>query len=107
MLINQHTLLFVGDTNPAHLKHIGNIDPTCSVTDVVKDVCETAKTLCEQYCLVPPELEVEEFSAKAPNKPIQVVYVPSHLFLMLFELFKNSMRAAVKLYEDRKEGTNC
>lgn len=26
--------------------------------------------------------------AKAPKKPIQVVYVPSHLFHMLFELFK-------------------
>ena len=63
--------------------------------------------LCEQYYLVAPELEVEEFSAKAPNKPIQVVYVPSHLFLMLFELFRNSMRATVKLYEDKKEGTNC
>lgn len=30
------------------------------------------------------------FSAKAPDKPIQVVYVPSHLFHMLFELFKVS-----------------
>ncbi|KAF3812940.1 hypothetical protein GH733_019282 [Mirounga leonina] len=40
---------------------------------------------------------------KAPDKPIQVVYVPSHLFHMLFELFKNSMRATVELYEDRKE----
>uniref|UniRef100_A0AC11EGF2 Pyruvate dehydrogenase kinase 3 n=1 Tax=Ovis aries TaxID=9940 RepID=A0AC11EGF2_SHEEP len=65
---------------------------------------ETAKMLCEQYYLVAPELEVEEFNAKAPNKPIQVVYVPSHLFHMLFELFKNSMRATVELYEDRKEG---
>lgn len=27
---------------------------------------------------------------KAPKKPIQVVYVPSHLFHMLFELFKVS-----------------
>uniref|UniRef100_F7D084 Protein-serine/threonine kinase n=1 Tax=Equus caballus TaxID=9796 RepID=F7D084_HORSE len=78
MLINQHTLLFGGDTNPAHPKHIGSIDPTCNVADVVK--------------------------AKAPDKPIQVVYVPSHLFHMLFELFKNSMRATVELYEDRKEG---
>lgn len=26
--------------------------------------------------------------AKTPQKPIQVVYVPSHLFHMLFELFK-------------------
>lgn len=29
-------LLFGGDTNPAHPKHIGSIDPTCSVADVVK-----------------------------------------------------------------------
>ncbi|EPY73500.1 hypothetical protein CB1_003051001 [Camelus ferus] len=140
MLINQHTLLFGGDTNPAHPKHIGSIDPTCNVADVVKggDVAlfggvataenayETAKMLCEQYYLVAPELEVEEFNVhqedvppflcgftfpwltivvsggdpilkntkryldepKAPDKPIQVVYVPSHLFHMLFELFK-------------------
>uniref|UniRef100_A0A5F8GQE9 Protein-serine/threonine kinase n=1 Tax=Monodelphis domestica TaxID=13616 RepID=A0A5F8GQE9_MONDO len=65
---------------------------------------ETAKMLCEQYYMVAPELEVEEFHAKAPDKPIQVVYVPSHLFHMLFELFKNSMRATVELYENRKEG---
>ncbi|XP_036882215.2 pyruvate dehydrogenase kinase, isozyme 3 isoform X3 [Manis javanica] len=104
MLINQHTLLFGGDINPAHPKHIGSIDPTCNVADVVKDAYETAKMLCEQYYLAAPELKVEEFNAKAPNKPIQVVYVPSHLFHMLFELFKNSMRATVELYQDRKEG---
>lgn len=28
------------------------------------------------------------YVAKAPQKPIQAVYVPSHLFHMLFELFK-------------------
>uniref|UniRef100_A0A670I3B1 Protein-serine/threonine kinase n=1 Tax=Podarcis muralis TaxID=64176 RepID=A0A670I3B1_PODMU len=78
MLINQHTLLFGGVTNPAHPKHIGSIDPTCNVADVV--------------------------DAKAPGKPIQVVYVPSHLFHMLFELFKNSMRATVELYEGKSEG---
>ncbi|XP_004631430.2 pyruvate dehydrogenase kinase, isozyme 3 isoform X1 [Octodon degus] len=104
MLINQHTLLFGDDTNPAHPKHIGSIDPTCDVADVVKDAYETAKMLCEQYYMVAPELEIEEFNAKAPDKPIQVVYVPSHLFHMLFELFKNSMRATVELYEDKKEG---
>ena len=66
------------------------MDPTCNVTGLVKDVYETAKMLCELYYLVAPELEVEEFSAKAPNKSNQVVYVPSHLFHMLFELFKVS-----------------
>lgn len=105
MLINQHTLLFGDDeSNPVHPKHIGSIDPTCNVADVVRDAYETAKLLCEQYYLVAPKLEVQEFNAKAPDKPIHVVYVPSHLFHMLFELFKNSMRATVELHEDRKEG---
>ncbi|XP_053313308.1 pyruvate dehydrogenase kinase, isozyme 3 [Spea bombifrons] len=103
MLINQHTLLFGGDINPAHPKHIGSIDPTCNVPEVVKDAYETAKMLCEQYYLTAPELKIEEFNAKAPGRPLQVVYVPSHLFHMLFELFKNSMRATVELHEDRME----
>ncbi|XP_058041928.1 pyruvate dehydrogenase kinase, isozyme 3 isoform X3 [Ahaetulla prasina] len=101
MLINQHTLLFGGVTNPAHPKHIGSIDPTCNVADVVEDAFATAKMLCDQYYQVAPDLEIEEFNAKAPGRPIQVVYVPSHLFHMLFELFKNSMRATVELHEGK------
>ncbi|XP_063300364.1 pyruvate dehydrogenase kinase, isozyme 3 [Pelobates fuscus] len=103
MLINQHTLLFGGDINPAHPKHIGSIDPACNVPEVVKDAYETAKMLCEQYYLSAPELQIEEFNAKAPGRPLQVVYVPSHLFHMLFELFKNSMRATVERYEHQMD----
>ncbi|KAI4795891.1 hypothetical protein KUCAC02_029586 [Chaenocephalus aceratus] len=89
MLINQHTLL---------------IDPTCSVAEVVTDAYDTARMLCEKYYLAAPKLKIEEFNMKAPDKPIQAVYVPSHLFHMLFELFKNSMRATVELHEDNVEG---
>ncbi|XP_077336894.1 pyruvate dehydrogenase kinase, isozyme 3 [Lithobates pipiens] len=103
MLINQHTLLFGGDINPAHPKHIGSIDPSCNVPEVVKDAYETAKMLCEQYYFSAPELKIEEFNAKAPGRPLQVVYVPSHLFHMLFELFKNSMRATVEQHEGKKD----
>uniref|UniRef100_A0A8B9KRM0 Protein-serine/threonine kinase n=1 Tax=Astyanax mexicanus TaxID=7994 RepID=A0A8B9KRM0_ASTMX len=61
---------------------------------------ETAKMLCEQYYPAAPGLKIEEFNAKAPKKPIQAVYVPSHLFHMLFELFKNAMRATVEHHEE-------
>ncbi|XP_073680964.1 pyruvate dehydrogenase kinase, isozyme 3b [Garra rufa] len=104
MLINQHTLLFGDATCLAQPKHIGSIDPACNVAEVVRDAYETAKMLCEQYYMTAPELKIGEFNSKAPKKPIQVVYVPSHLFHMLFELFKNSMRAIVELYEDSNEG---
>ncbi|KAF4098373.1 pyruvate dehydrogenase kinase, isozyme 3b isoform X1 [Onychostoma macrolepis] len=104
MLINQHTLLFGDAACLAQPKHIGSIDPACNVAEVVRDAYETAKMLCEQYYMTAPELKIGEFNSKAPKKPIQVVYVPSHLFHMLFELFKNSMRATVELYDNSSEG---
>uniref|UniRef100_A0A674EFB2 Protein-serine/threonine kinase n=1 Tax=Salmo trutta TaxID=8032 RepID=A0A674EFB2_SALTR len=104
MLINQHTLLFGNDTNPAHPKHIGSIDPTCNVAEVVKGEDWSGAgcvSLCDSlYLIFSPCVPVKQDK----DKSIQAVYVPSHLFHMLFELFKNSMRASVELHEDSKEG---
>ncbi|ERE69284.1 [Pyruvate dehydrogenase [lipoamide]] kinase isozyme 2 [Cricetulus griseus] len=99
MLINQHTLIFDGSTNPAHPKHIGSIDPNCSVSDVVKDAYDMAKLLCDKYYMASTELEIPEVTATNANQPIHMVYVPSHLYHMLFELFKNAMRATVESHE--------
>ncbi|XP_048410132.1 pyruvate dehydrogenase kinase, isozyme 4 [Stegostoma tigrinum] len=99
MLINQHTLVFDGRSNPAHPKHIGGIDPNCDVIKVVKDASESAKMLCDQYYLTSPEILINHFNGKASGHPIQIVYVPSHLYHMLFELFKNAMRATVESNE--------
>ncbi|XP_069760765.1 pyruvate dehydrogenase (acetyl-transferring) kinase isozyme 2, mitochondrial-like isoform X3 [Narcine bancroftii] len=88
MLINQHTLIFGGTTNPAHPKHIGSIDPDCEVVNVVKDAYETAKLLCDQYYMDSPTLEVDQHNAMSGSGPVHIVYVPSHLYHMLFELFK-------------------
>uniref|UniRef100_A0A3B5KQ27 Protein-serine/threonine kinase n=1 Tax=Xiphophorus couchianus TaxID=32473 RepID=A0A3B5KQ27_9TELE len=99
MLMNQHTLIFDGSVNPAHPKHIGSIDPSCDVVEVVKDAYETSKMLCEQYYLTSPDMEIKEVNSKSPGQPIHIVYVPSHLYHMLFELFKNAMRATVETHE--------
>nr|XP_020469906.1 pyruvate dehydrogenase kinase, isozyme 4 isoform X1 [Monopterus albus] len=99
MLMNQHTLIFNGSVNPAHPKHIGSIDPSCDVVEVVKDAYETSKVLCEQYYLTSPDMEITEFNSKNPGQPLHIVYVPSHLYHMLFELFKNAMRATVETHE--------
>ncbi|TRY56646.1 hypothetical protein DNTS_030360 [Danionella cerebrum] len=102
MLINQHTLVFDGATNPVHPNTIGSIDPHCQVADVVKDAYESAKMLCYQYYLNSPELELQELNTNNRKQPISIVYVPSHLYHMLFELFKNAMRATI---ENNKEGS--
>ncbi|XP_017487782.1 PREDICTED: pyruvate dehydrogenase (acetyl-transferring) kinase, mitochondrial isoform X2 [Rhagoletis zephyria] len=96
MLINQHTILFGQFTNDQG-RHIGCLDPACQISSVVKDAYENARFLCDQYYLISPELEITEHNqhGKALN-PIRTVYVPSHLYHMLFELFKNSMRAVVE-----------
>uniref|UniRef100_A0A671MCQ9 Protein-serine/threonine kinase n=1 Tax=Sinocyclocheilus anshuiensis TaxID=1608454 RepID=A0A671MCQ9_9TELE len=88
MLMNQHTLIFDGSTNPAHPKHIGSIDLNCDVVEVVKDAYESAKMLCDQYYLTSPEVEIKQVNFEGPSDPIHIVYVPSHLYHMLFELFK-------------------
>uniref|UniRef100_A0A8C7TY40 Protein-serine/threonine kinase n=1 Tax=Oncorhynchus mykiss TaxID=8022 RepID=A0A8C7TY40_ONCMY len=118
MLINQHTLVFNGNTNPAHPNTIGCIDSLCDVTEVIRDAFESAKMLCEQYYLGAPELELKEMNCKQsrplnleeknshiilkgnkPIDPIQISYIPSHLYHMLFELFKNAMRATIETNE--------
>ncbi|XP_073927213.1 pyruvate dehydrogenase (acetyl-transferring) kinase isozyme 1, mitochondrial isoform X2 [Castor canadensis] len=75
MLLNQHSLLFGGKGSPSHRKHIGSINPNCNVVEVIK--------------------------AKSPGQQIQVVYVPSHLYHMVFELFKNAMRATMEHHADK------
>ncbi|XP_073161954.1 pyruvate dehydrogenase (acetyl-transferring) kinase isozyme 1, mitochondrial isoform X2 [Lepidochelys kempii] len=62
---------------------------------------ENAKRLCDLYYMSSPELVLEELNAKSSGHPMQVVYVPSHLYHMVFELFKNAMRATMERYTDR------
>ncbi|CAL8283137.1 unnamed protein product [Merluccius merluccius] len=98
MLINQHTLIFDGATNPVHPNTIGSIDPHCAVAEVVQDAFHSAKMLCDQYYLSSPDLFMQEISSHK-NQAVNIEYVPSHLYHMLFELFKNAMRATIEHHE--------
>lgn len=102
MLINQHAALFGADL-PGHPRHIGCIDPNCDVTGVVKDAFENAKFLCDQYYLRSPEMIIDTRNVDSSEGPISIVYVPSHLYHMAFELIKNSMRAVVENHMDANE----
>uniref|UniRef100_A0AAZ3NZ04 Protein-serine/threonine kinase n=1 Tax=Oncorhynchus tshawytscha TaxID=74940 RepID=A0AAZ3NZ04_ONCTS len=59
----------------------------------------SAKLVCDQYYLSSPDLMLQEINVNNRKQPISIVYVPSHLYHMLFELFKNAMRATIDNHE--------
>uniref|UniRef100_A0A8C9Z901 Protein-serine/threonine kinase n=1 Tax=Sander lucioperca TaxID=283035 RepID=A0A8C9Z901_SANLU len=91
MLLNQHTQTF----------NDGDMTSCCFLKTIffLVDAYENARTLCDRYYMNSPELVLEEFTVN----PTSVVYVPSHLYHMVFELFKNAMRATMELYGDAME----
>ncbi|ELU03522.1 hypothetical protein CAPTEDRAFT_19207 [Capitella teleta] len=106
MLIHQHCLLFAKNINPgsgSQHGHVGAIDPECDVMTVAQDAYENARFLCDQYYMMSPECD---FSSQCPfdkEDLITMTYVPSHLYHMLFELFKNALRAVVEFHQDKPE----
>ena len=89
---------------------VGTIDPSCQVTPVVEQAYESARFLCEQYYLSAPEMVYTAYdhskrsvnlgpgqiAQEMRNDDVSFVYVPSHLYHILFELFKNAMRATIE-----------
>lgn len=69
----------------------------CDPGSVVLDAYENARYLCDQYYLASPALKLTQHNGVEKGAPIRIVYVPSHLYHMLFELFKNSMRAVMEV----------
>lgn len=93
MLINQHQVLYADELNER--RHIGAIDPHCDVPTIIEDAFENARYLCEQYYMDAPKLELVEKNA-SKDDDLEIAYVPSHLYHILFELIKNSMRAVME-----------
>jgi pyruvate dehydrogenase kinase 2/3/4 len=103
MLIHQHLLLFSDTDN--HPRHIGCIDPACDVLSVAEDAFDSARFLCEQYYNTAPVCQFRCLDPASKSKDtkdarITMTYVPSHLYHILFELLKNSMRAIVEYHSN-------
>ncbi|CAM4866839.1 unnamed protein product [Rotaria socialis] len=103
-LIYQHTLLF-GNEFPQHPQQAGIIDPYCDVVRIVQDAYATAKHLFERASYRIPALEITSHNAcDNENSHVTIVYIPAHLYHIVFELLKNSLRATVERYGlDAKE----
>uniref|UniRef100_A0A8C5CL20 Protein-serine/threonine kinase n=1 Tax=Gadus morhua TaxID=8049 RepID=A0A8C5CL20_GADMO len=65
------------------------------------DAYQSAKMLCERYYLISPDLFLQEVNSNKKNQSVHMEYVPSHLYHMLFELFKNAMRATIEHNEGK------
>uniref|UniRef100_A0A1I7ZLR0 Protein-serine/threonine kinase n=1 Tax=Steinernema glaseri TaxID=37863 RepID=A0A1I7ZLR0_9BILA len=99
MLQNQHLVVF-GSMPPKSPHHIGYIDPSCDVANVIKMAFSDARYLCDVHYKASPALHLKCINSMKPGKMIRVVAVPSHLYHVMFELFKNAMRATVEFHPD-------
>lgn len=95
--------ILFGGSEESKGRHIGCLDPACDISAVVQDAYENARFLCDQYYLASPELVIQQYNNLDNELPVRTVYVPSHLYHMLFELFKNSMRAVMEQHDDTTE----
>jgi len=106
MLIHQHTLLFEPEADK-DTPRIGMIDPHCKVKSVIMEAFQNAAFLCEEYYDCAPDIEIKGQTlvknAKGKKVGLELVYPPPHLYHILFELFKNSMRATVETHSKAHE----
>ncbi|TNM97494.1 hypothetical protein fugu_015650 [Takifugu bimaculatus] len=106
MLINQHTLVFSGNINPAHPNTIGCIDSVCDVKEVTRgkkiEVFFLGRVVIDFKSADGVLISDVQLLTNNVREPIQISYVPSHLYHMLFELFKNAMRATIETHESSR-----
>ena len=79
---------------------VGAIDQHCNVAAVARHAAESARLLCEAKYCDSPEVIIDLPSRDDDGEP-ELCCVPSHLYHIMFELFKNSCRAVTEFHGDR------
>jgi len=84
---------------------VGTIDQTCNILNVAEDAYDAASGLCDAEYFDHPRLRASALDTSDLNPKTQgqvsATYVPSHLHHILFEIFKNSMRATCEFSEKK------
>jgi len=104
MLIAHHKSLFcsqsgAGDPSCSHQEQ-GTIDPQCDPVKVAQEAYENAAFLCDQIYMDSPKMNITCSNVAEGTDKINFVYIPTHLYHMFFEVFKNSMRATMEFNEN-------
>jgi len=111
MLINQHTALFTELDQKSTVtamdgssSMIGSIDVKCEISPIISSAYGAARDICEYHYMTAPELDYRAVNGvpgdDSPAEKISFVYIPSHLYHIMFELIKNSMRATIEKHGD-------
>ena len=73
------------------------IDPRNNIVENLESAYEDARYLCEQHYINAPQIKI--------NSSIENVFpfIPNHMYLIFFEIFKNSLRATVETHGEVNE----
>jgi pyruvate dehydrogenase kinase 2/3/4 len=93
MLAQQHIEMFGKQKQQQKASMIGMIDPHCKPAAIAHDAALSAKILCESIYGIVPKVEID-----LPTGDVEFSYIPAHLYHILFELLKNSMRATIEAH---------
>ncbi len=100
MLIGQHIAMVQTSINKRKVdpNYVGVICTKTCLNDVVLDSINNAQAICQDYYGLANVPQIQLLG----KSDLEFMYVPGHLHHMLFELFKNSLRATVEKY-----GVDC
>jgi pyruvate dehydrogenase kinase 2/3/4 len=105
MLISQHNALLGEEKTLTGM--VGTIDQKCDILAVCEDAYQAAAVLCDREYLDHPKLKWFAKDTTDENMETQgnvsTSYVPAHLHHIMFEIFKNSMRATLEVSQMKAE----
>lgn len=91
MLMSQHIALHTHNEG-----YVGVIDSRCCVSDVARAAADDADMICERHLGFTPTIIIDG------NKNLEFRYVPGHLYHLIFEVVKNSIRATIEAHGTKK-----